>query len=217
MDSANSVAAAPGRGLNKERKAQAFGVAQGVVERFHGSATPRRHWYSCLLGQKLRRDLVAQPPHHVTVGADEHKAKLAAKVREGSVLSHEAPSYPDRIRACGCQRPFDPAIVHITALGLLCVWIEDLRGAQTHSFIRLTNKHGVTVGFGEKRDGAQRCAVLLVELAGRVDETHGGFRAIDDSHALKFMLHKGSDQQIATLIELRLSRSHHSFACHQRL
>ena len=34
------------------------------------------------------------------------------------------------------------------------------------------------------------CAVLLIELAGRVDEAHGGFAAIDDRHPLKFVLHR---------------------------
>ena len=58
----------------------------------------------------------------------------------------------------------------------------------------------MAVGLGEERDGAQRCAVLLIELADRVDEAHGGFAAIDDGHALKFVLHKSSDQPIVRTI-----------------
>ena len=58
----------------------------------------------------------------------------------------------------------------------------------------------MAVGLGEERDGAQRGAVLLIELARRVDEAHGGFAAIDDGHALKFVLHKVSDQPIVNPI-----------------
>jgi hypothetical protein len=53
----------------------------------------------------------------------------------------------------------------------------------------------MAVRLGEQRDGAQRCAVFLIELAGRVDETHGGFAAIHDRHALEFEVHKSSDRQ----------------------
>jgi hypothetical protein len=72
----------------------------------------------------------------------------------------------------------------------MSVWVEDLSGAKAHRLVCFTDKHGMTVGFGEERDRPQRCAVFLIEFAGRVDKTHGGFSAIDDSHALEFLHHK---------------------------
>jgi hypothetical protein len=79
------------------------------------------------------------------------------------------------------------------------VWVDDLSSTEGHCFVRLTDEHGVTVGIGEKRDRAQRGAVLVIELARRVDEAHGGFPTIDDCYALKFLLHKHSSQLLVTL------------------
>ena len=72
--------------------------------------------------------------------------------------------------------------------------VDDVSGAERHRLVRLADEHGMAVGLGEERDGAQRGAVLLIELARRVDEAHRGFTAVDDRHALKFVLHKASDQ-----------------------
>jgi hypothetical protein len=54
----------------------------------------------------------------------------------------------------------------------------------------------MAVRLGEERDRAQRRAMLLIEVAGGVNETHGGFGAIHDGHALKFVFHKSPDHQI---------------------
>ena len=128
MHPANPVTAASGRGLNKKRIAQALGMAPSLVERFHRPAAPGRYRYLRLLGQSFRGDLVAQPPHHIAIRADEHDAQLAAKIGKCGVLGDKAPSHPDRLRARSRQRLFQPAIVDVTALELLGGWIEDLRG-----------------------------------------------------------------------------------------
>jgi hypothetical protein len=54
----------------------------------------------------------------------------------------------------------------------------------------------MAVRLGEERDRAQRRAMLLIEVAGGVNETHGGFGAIHDGHALKFVFHKSPDHPI---------------------
>ena len=77
------------------------------------------------------------------------------------------------------QRALKVAVVDVNALEMIRARIDDLRGAERHRLVGLTNEHGVAVGVGEKRDGAQRCAALLIELACCVDETHRGFTAID--------------------------------------
>ena len=61
--------------------------------------------------------------------------------------------------------------------------VNGLSGPQEHRFVRLANEHGMAVGLGEKRDGAQRGAVLLIEFPGCMDKAHGGFSAIHDRHA----------------------------------
>jgi hypothetical protein len=38
--------------------------------------------------------------------------------------------------------------------------------------------------------------MLLIEFTRRVDKSHGRFAAVDDSHALKFALHKAPDHLI---------------------
>ena len=69
----------------------------------------------------------------------------------------------------------------------------------------------MAVRLGEKRDGAQRCAVLLIEIAGRVNETHGSFATIHDGHALKFVLHKSPDQIDKTTIVRTMTRQDNQF------
>ena len=192
----NPVTAASGGGLNQKRIAQALGMALRVGEGFHRPIAPGRYRYLRLLGQAFRGDLVAHPPHHIAIRADEHDTQFAAKVGECGVLGDKSPSYPDRVRARGHQRPFEPAIVNVTALGLLGNWIEDLSGAETNRLVGLAHEHAVAVRLGEKCNGAQRRAVFLIEIARGVDETHGGFAAIHDGHALKFVFHKSPDQRI---------------------
>ena len=52
--------------------------------------------------------------------------------------------------------------------------------------------------------------MFLIEIADRVDETHGGFAAIHDSYTLKSIYHKPSDQQI-----VRTKSPGHSTHTHQ--
>src|SRR5580704_13172834 len=115
-----------------------------------------------------------------------------AEVGKCGVLGHKTPAHPYCVRACLRQREFEPSIVDVTALGLLCVWVDNLSGTETHSLVGLTHKHAMAIRLGEKRNRAQRCAIFLIEIADSVNETHGSFAAIHDSYALKFVFHNPS-------------------------
>ena len=145
----------------------------------------------------FRGDLVAQAAHHVAIGADEYDSQLATEIREGSVLRYESPSNPDRVRTRRDQCALQQDVVNVTALELLGVLVHDLSGPETHRFIRLPDEHGVTVRLGEEGDGAQRCPVFVIEFAGRVDETHGGFTAIHNCYPLKFLFHRVPDRSMS--------------------
>ena len=51
-----------------------------------------------MLRQTFGGNLVAHPPHHIAIRADEHNAYLAAKIGECGVLRHESPSRPNEIK-----------------------------------------------------------------------------------------------------------------------
>ena len=195
----NPVTAASGRGLDQQRIAQALGMMLRLGERFHRAATPRRNRYLGLLGQKFGADLVAQAAHDVAIRTDEHDAQLAAQVGELRVLGDKTPTYPDRFGARFGQHLFQQVVIDVAALGLTGGRVFDESCAERHRFVGFADEHRVTVGLGIECDGAQRCAVLLIELARRVDETHCGFTAIHDGHTLKFVLHDFSDQAIVKL------------------
>ena len=78
----------------------------------------------------------------------------------------------------------------------------------------------MAVRIGEQRNGAQRGAVLLIELAGRVDEAHRGFATIDDCDSLE-LLFINTYSHDADRIELRLEtafcRRYRDLQCFQRL
>src|ERR1039458_4113002 len=114
------------------------------------------------------------------------------------MLRYKTPSYPDRFRVRGRQRSFQPSIIHVTALGLLGADVEHLSGAETHCFISFADKHGMAVGFGKEGDRAQGGGVLLIDLAGRMNESHGGLATIHDRYASKFVVHIVSDRKIVT-------------------
>ena len=94
---------------------------------------------------------------------------------------------------------------HIAAFGLLRGRVDDLRGAERHRLIRLADEHGMAVRLGEESDGAQRRAMLLIELARRVDEAHGGFATVDNRYALKFEGHTDPDRAIAARTHVRIT------------
>jgi hypothetical protein len=52
----------------------------------------------------------------------------------------------------------------------------------------------MAVRLGKKRDCAQGGAVLLIELADRVDKTHGRLTAVHDRYALEFVVHRFLDR-----------------------
>ncbi len=161
---------------------------------FHRSVAPQRNRYFCLFSQPLGRDLVAQSTHRVTVRADEHNAHLQAQVREIRMLSYKAPSHPCRVGARSLHRCFQASVVDVGALGLIRGCVDATGRAQPDCFVRLANEHGMTVRLCVKRDGTNRSPVFAVELAHRMDETHRGFTAIDDSYPLKFALHNPSNR-----------------------
>jgi hypothetical protein len=195
---ANSVTAASRRGLDHEGIAQAFTLEQGLLQGVHRSVAPGCYCDVRLLGQTLGGNLVTQPAHHISIRPDEHDVQLVAKIGEFGVFGYKAPSDPSCLGARHLQRLLQPSIVNVAALGVLGGWVDQQSGAQGHCLVRLTDEHGVTVGIGKECDRAQRCAVLVIELACRMDETHGGFTAIDDSYALEFAPHKGPEQQMVT-------------------
>jgi hypothetical protein len=166
----------------------------GVGEGFHGATTPWHNRNLRLLSQKFGTDLVAQPAHGVTVGTDEHYANFAAEVCEFRVLGDKAPSHADRICTCTGQCSLKQSVVEIAALAGLGTGFGSQGSAQEYGFVRLTHEHGVAVRLCEERNGAERSCMFLIELANCMDETHGGCAAIDNSHALKFVLHKAPKQ-----------------------
>src|SRR5579864_7774251 len=170
-----------------------------LIDRLNGTMAPRSYWDLGLLGQSLGSDLVAHAPHYIAARTNEHDTQLLAKVSECGVLGYKAPAYPYRFRTRLLESALDPAIVDVTALRLLRERIDNLCGTKTHCFVCLTHEHATPIRLGEERDGAQRCAVFLIEIADRVDETHGGFAAIHNGYALKFMFHKSSDPAIGTI------------------
>ena len=118
------------------------------------------------------------------------------------MLGDKTPSHPDRLGARFGQHLFQQVVIDVAALGLTRGRVLAQSGAQRQRFVRFADEHRVTVGLGIEGDGTQRCAVLLIELARRVYETHRGFTAVDDGHTLKFVLHKFSDRPIVTATRL---------------
>ena len=147
-----------------------------------------------MLRKTFGSDLVAELAHHVARRPDENDSHLTAEIGERSVFRHEAPAHPDGIGTRRRKRLFEPPVVEVAALKMMRLRIDKLGRTQAYRFVGFANEHGMTIGLGEERYGTQWHAVLVSELAGRMDEAHGSFPAIDNRNALKFILHRYPDK-----------------------
>ena len=120
-----------------------------------------------LLGQPLVTDLVADPSHGVTGGADEDDAELVAQVGELGVLGDEAPTDPGRLRPGRDQGPLEPLVVEIGERLRPERLVERGGRADAHRLVGLADEPGVPVGLGVERDGRQPVAAGAVELGRR--------------------------------------------------
>jgi hypothetical protein len=158
------------------------------------TATPRSDRNICLLGKEFGSDLVAYAAHNIAIGTDEDDVHLPAEVGEGSLFCDESPTHPDGFGSCRGKGALQAGVLDITGLALLRVGVKDSSCAQADGFICFADKHGVALTFGEQGDGTERRAVLLIELAGRMDEAHGSLTAVHNRDALKVIFHKALDQ-----------------------
>ena len=101
--------------------------------------------------------MILSPSRRITSPSGPMKTMpmLAAKVGKFGVLGYKAPANPDRFGARCRQRRCQPVVVDIAALELIGVGSSDLSGAEEHRLVRFADEHGMTVGIGEERDGAQ--------------------------------------------------------------
>ena len=192
------MTAAAGGGLDQEGKAQTLGMRAGIGDGLDRPTAPGSDGNLGLLRETFRSDLVAQAAHHIAARPDENDSHLAAKIGECRMFRHKAPAHPNRICTRGRERLFQPAVVEVAALGPMSIGVDELGGTERNGLVCFADEHGMTVGLGEKSDGAQRHAVLLTELARRMDESHRGFAAIDNRNSLEFIWHKGPDETIVT-------------------
>jgi hypothetical protein len=58
----------------------------------------------------------------------------------------------------------------------------------------------MTIWLREQGDGAEGRAMLVIELASRMDKPHGGFSAVDNRNTFEFAFHGISDRQFLTLL-----------------
>ena len=107
------------------------------------------------------------------------------------MFGDKSPANPYGIGARRGEGTLQASIIHVAALTLLRGGIEHPRWPEAEGFVGLAHKHGVTLAIIEKSNGPQRCAMLLIEVAGRVNETHGSLAAVHNCNALKFIVHKG--------------------------
>src|SRR5437868_3309443 len=103
-------------------------MAARILDAFNRPAAPRRDWDFRFHGKELRRDLVAQPPHDVAIGTDEHDSEIATEVGELRVLRDKAPTHPDRLSTRGDQSSFEESVIDIRAVRLVRFAIEHVRG-----------------------------------------------------------------------------------------
>src|ERR1035437_9255157 len=96
----------------------------------------------------IRLEAILSPTRRITSPSGPMNTMPSSRQRSANAACSATKPHP-------AQRASDAAIVDVTALELLGVWIEDLRGAETHCLVRLTHKHAPTVRLREKRDRAQ--------------------------------------------------------------
>src|SRR5437868_277250 len=189
---ANAVSATTCGGFDEQGISQASSMPKGLVHGLHRTATPGSNGNIGLLSQEFGSDLVAYAAHDVAVGTDKHDAHLAAEICESGLFCDKSPTYPHSLGPCCRKRPLQTPVVHVTAFALLRVGVEYSSSSQADPFIRLSDKHRVALAVGEQGNGPQRYALLLIELAGRMDEAHSSLAAVHNSDTLKFVVHRPS-------------------------
>ena len=84
------------------------------------------------------------------------------------MLGNKSPADPHCFSLGSDQRVLEAGVIEVTAFAEMSLWIGEARGPERERFVGFTNEHGMPIGFGEKRDGAQGSVLLLTELAGGV-------------------------------------------------
>ena len=183
-DEADAAPPAARGGLDHQREADLLrGGARGldVGDR---AAAPGRHRHADALGDALRLDLVAEPPHRLGARSDERDAQPLAQRGELGPLGHEAPARPHRVRAAGDERPLELGEVEV---GHRAHVVRVVR-ADEHGLVGLAHRHRVAVDRRVHGDGADRregALVLGVPLPDGVDQAHRGLATVDDRQALE--------------------------------
>ena len=191
---ANPVTAPACCRLDEQRKTDTVGLGSGICQGFHRPTAPGSDCDLGVLRKTFGSDLVAELAHHVAGRSDENDSHLTAEIGERGVFCHKAPADPDGIGTSRRKCLFEPPVVEVAALKMMRLRIGKLGRTEAYRFVGFANEHGMTIGLGEERDGTQWYAVLVSELAGCMNETHGSFPAIDNRNALKFILHRHPDK-----------------------
>ena len=206
MNETNPVATAARSRFDQQRKAQALRMGQSIRDGFDRTATPGSHRDLRLFREAFGSDLVTEAAHDIATWADKDDSHFLAEVSEGCVFRYEAPSDPDCIGVRFRQNLFEALVVEVGTLGMQGVAIQGLGGTERERLVGFADEHGMAVGFGEKRDGAQRHAVLRAELTDSMDEAHRGFAAVHNRNPSKVIHHKDPGSSSCAL----LGRAHHA-------
>ncbi len=174
-----AAAGSPAR-LERHRVAERLGLRQRGIERVGGRVAPRNHRNPRLLGQALRADLVAQPPHRPAVGTDDDHAQALAHLRELGPLGHESPPRPDRIRLRLGQAPLEDPVVEVRRAPQPVGVVHVGRRPEVDGLVGLAHEPGVPVRLREQGDDADAAPMLQVVFADRMNEPHRGFAAVHD-------------------------------------
>ncbi len=146
-------APAPARGrLDHQRVADLLRVLARGLDVRHRAAAPRRERHADLLGQPLRRDLVAELAHHLGGRADEHDVQAAAQLGELGLLGDEPPARPRGVGPGQAQRPLQLVVVEV---GVVAETLRVVR-ADEHRLVGLADEHRLAVDGGVERDRPQR-------------------------------------------------------------
>ena len=181
-------------------------MRQSIRDGFDRTAAPGSNRDLRLFGEAFGSDLVAEAAHDIAARADKDNSHLLAEVSEGCVFCHEAPAHPDCVGVRFRQNLFETLVVEVAALGMQRVAIQGLGGAERKRLVGFADEHGMAVGFGEERNGAQRHAVLRAELTGSMDEAHRGLAAVHNRNPSKVIHHKDPGSSSCGL----LGRAHHA-------
>ena len=183
FDHAHAAPAAAGGRLHQHRKTDLVG-GLGQRRLVLGLAVIAGHQrHAGLLHQRLGAGLRAHRRHHRGGRADEHQAGIETGLREFGIFRQEAVAGMHRLGA-GLSRRFDHAFdVEIA--------VARPRRPEQHGLVGHGDMHGVAVGLGIDRDGAQ------AHGAGGADDAAGDLAAVGDQERAK------------TPVEFRAVHLHH--------